>query len=189
MLMYWLLETTSASPRATCRPASVTMNGSSRNRVEIEPWRAPKAAPTARTASSVGSRPQPTLTIIVAVNTLDRLSNAPTERSMPAVMMTKVMPTEMMPVSEMARMMLAILSSARKRMWPWRTGEKMTPPITTRTRPIRLWKRTASDQRSILGFAFVSSGVGLAPARTSDTGHLLARRRRQYGMLVDAAVV
>ena len=34
--MYWLLEMTSARPRATCSPASVTMNGSSRKRVEID---------------------------------------------------------------------------------------------------------------------------------------------------------
>ena len=35
--MYWLLEMTSASPRATWSPASVTMNGSSRKRVEMTP--------------------------------------------------------------------------------------------------------------------------------------------------------
>ena len=37
--MYWLPETTSASPRAACRPASVTMKGSSRKRVEIDALR------------------------------------------------------------------------------------------------------------------------------------------------------
>ena len=54
--------------------------------------------------------------MIVAVSTLERLSSAPTERSMPAVMMTKVMPTAMMPVSDTARTMLAMLSGARNRM-------------------------------------------------------------------------
>ena len=39
-----------------------------------------------------GSGPNPPEIIIVAVTTLDRPSSAPTERSMPAVMMTKVMP-------------------------------------------------------------------------------------------------
>ena len=82
--------------------------------------------------------PQPAVVMIVAVSTLERLSSAPTERSMPAVMMTKVMPTAMMPVSETARTMLAMLSGARNRMWPCRRGEKMTPPIATTTRPITL---------------------------------------------------
>ena len=56
--MYWLPETTSARPRAACRPASVTMKGSSRKRVEIAPWIAPKATPITSTASSVGTRPE-----------------------------------------------------------------------------------------------------------------------------------
>ena len=129
--MYWLLEMTSARPRATCRPASVTMNGSSRKRVEMTPCMAPKAAPQATTKRTVGISPQPAVVMIVAVSTLERLSSAPTERSMPAVMMTKVMPTAMMPVSETARTMLAMLSGARNRMGPCRRGEKMTPPIAT----------------------------------------------------------
>src|ERR1700679_3400964 len=66
----------------------------------------------------------------------------------------------------------------------------MTPPMTTKTRPIRLWKRTARDKRSILGLAFaVSIKGGLARAPVSDTGHLPAGRRRQHGMLVDAAFI
>ena len=55
--MYWLPETTSARPRAACSPASVTMNGSSRKRVEIAPWIAPKATPIASTATRVGTSP------------------------------------------------------------------------------------------------------------------------------------
>ena len=88
------------------------MNGSSRNRVEMTPCSAPNAAPQATTNSTVGMRPQPAVVMIVAVSTLDRLSSAPTDRSMPAVMMTKVMPTAMMPVSDTARTILAILSGA-----------------------------------------------------------------------------
>jgi hypothetical protein len=87
--------------------------------------------------------------MIVAVSTLDRLKSAPTERSIPAVMMTNVMPTAMIPVSDTARTMLAMLSGARKRMWPCRRGEKMMPPIATRMRPITLWKRTAIANRSM----------------------------------------
>ena len=122
--MYWLLEMTSARPRATCRPASVTMNGSSRKRVEMTPCMAPNAAPQATTNRTVGMRPQPAVVMIVAVSTLDRLSSAPTERSMPAVMMTKVMPTAMMPVSDTARTMLAMLSGARNRMMPVPAGRE-----------------------------------------------------------------
>ena len=76
--------------------------------------------------------------MMVAVRTLDRLSSAPTERSMPAVMMTKVMPTAMMPVSDTARTMLAMLSGAQEQDRPCRRGEKMTPPIATTMRPMTL---------------------------------------------------
>ena len=122
--MYWLPEMTSARPRATCSPASVTMNGSSRKRVEMTPWTAPKAAPQATTKSTVGMSPQPAVVMIVAVSTLERLRSAPTERSMPAVMMTKVMPTAMMPVSDTARTILAMLSGARNRMMPVPAGRE-----------------------------------------------------------------
>src|SRR5580700_5142169 len=61
--------------------------------------------------------------MMVAVSTLDRLRSAPTERSIPAVMMTNVMPTAMIPVSDTARTILAMLSGARKRMWPCRRGD------------------------------------------------------------------
>ena len=47
---------------------------------------------------------------------------------MPAVMMTKVMPTAMMPVSDTARTILAMLSGRRNRIFPCRRGEKITPP-------------------------------------------------------------
>ena len=114
------------------------MNGSSRKRVEMRPCTAPNAAPQATTKSTVGINPQPAVVMMVAVSTLDRLSSAPTERSIPAVMMTNVMPTAMIPVSETARTILAILSGARKRMRPCRRGEKMTPPIATTTRPMTL---------------------------------------------------
>ena len=82
--------------------------------------------------------PQPKLTIRVATRTLDKPSKAPTERSMPAVMITKVMPSAIIPVSEMARTMLAMLSGARKSSWPLREGEKTTPQISTSTSPITL---------------------------------------------------
>ena len=76
--------------------------------------------------------------MMVAVSTLDRLSSAPTERSIPAVMMTNVMPTAMIPVSLTARTILAMLSGARNRIRPWRRGEKIMPPIATSTRPMTL---------------------------------------------------
>src|SRR4051794_6997982 len=148
MLMYWLLEITSARPRATWRPASVTMKASRRKRVEIAPCMQPNRAPQVMTNSTVGTSPQPQVVMIVAVSTLHRLSSAPTDRSIPAVMMTKVMPTAMMPVSEIARTMFAMLSGARNRTEPCRRGEKMTPPIATRIRPMTLRKRTAMAKKS-----------------------------------------
>ena len=63
--------------------------------------------------------------------------------------MTKVIPTAMMPVSDTARTMLAMLSGARNRISPCRRGEKMTPPIATTIKPMTLWKRTAIANGSI----------------------------------------
>ena len=114
----------------------------------MTPWTAPKAAPQATTNTTVGISPQPAVVMMVAVSTLERLKSAPTERSIPAVMMTKVMPTAMIPVSDTARTILAMLSGARNRMRPCRRGEKMMPPITTTISPITLWKRTSTANRS-----------------------------------------
>ena len=137
-----LLEAISDRPRAACRPASVTMKAWMRNLVEIAPWTAPNTTPVTMTSGSVVHRLQPSLTSSVAVSTEQRPSTAPTERSMPAAMITKVMPSARMPVSEIERMMLAMLSGPMNRMWPCRRGEKIRPAMITRIRPSRLWKRT-----------------------------------------------
>src|SRR5580693_7727116 len=71
------------------------MKGSRRKRVEITPCAQPNRAPQIITKSNVGTNPQPQVVMIVAVSTLERLSSAPTDRSIPAVMMTNVMPTAM----------------------------------------------------------------------------------------------
>ena len=190
--MYWLLEMTSARPRATCRPASVTMNGSSRKRVEITPCDGAErgaAGDDGRAASGPG--PSRRVVMIVAVSTLERLSSAPTERSMPAVMMTKVMPTAMMPVSETARTMLAMLSGARNRMRPCRRGEKMTPPIATsdqaddalkahrdRERIERGAGRRRRDRERLSGVALISD-IGRPRSLSAAPPARRARRRRR----------
>nr|WP_245271182.1 hypothetical protein [Mesorhizobium sp. LNJC384A00] len=87
---------------------------------------------------------------------------------MPAVMMTKVMPMAMMPVSDTARTMLAMLSGLRNRISPWRRGEKMMPPIATSTRPIRLWKRTISASGSRCFCAAAVTGLAATEIFSSD---------------------
>ena len=92
------------------------MNGSSRKRVEISALQRAEGRARSSTASSVGMMPQPAVDHHRRGQHARRPSSAPTERSMPAVMMTKVMPSAMIPVSETARTMLAMLSGARNRI-------------------------------------------------------------------------
>ena len=123
---------TSARPRATCKPASVTMNGSSRKRVEDGAL--DRAESCAAGDDEQDRRDQPP-----AGGSHDgrgeharQAEQRPDRRSIPAVMMTNVMPTAMIPVSLTARTILAICREARNRIRPCRRGEKIMPPIATR---------------------------------------------------------
>ena len=58
--------------------------------------------------------PKSSLTISTAEPTAARPSTAPTERSMPPIRITNVIPTAMMPISEIARTTLNRLSLLRK---------------------------------------------------------------------------
>lgn len=95
-VMVELSLTTRAAPAAMLSMPSVTMKDGIFQRVEIQPLRKPQAAPVAMQASSAkviataGDRLSSIMT--VAPTTVQSASTEPTERSMPPVRMTKVMP-------------------------------------------------------------------------------------------------
>jgi hypothetical protein len=71
---------------------SVTMKSGSRRRAIMTPFRKPQKTPTARPANMLPAVPYPALP---AATMLERPAIDPTERSIPFVMITKVMPTAM----------------------------------------------------------------------------------------------
>ena len=108
---------------------------------------------------------------------------------MPAVMMTKVMPIAMMPVSETARTMLAMLSGARNRISPCRRGEKTMPPMHHDDQADQALEADDERQRVAAPCARAAWPAGAAGGRSviaSDMA-VLCRCRREDRVLVDAA--
>ena len=64
-----------------------------------KPWKAPIATPSRIVSAIATGTPKP-CTIRIAVITLQNPTTAPTDRSMPAVMITNVCPTAMMATME-----------------------------------------------------------------------------------------
>ena len=104
-LMVALLLTTWEAPRAMLIMPSVTMNDGTFQRSETKPLMKPASAPTSSMATiasgieAQGSSPMATKparnsgTMMTAPTTVARAITDPTERSMPPMRMTKVMPT------------------------------------------------------------------------------------------------
>ena len=94
-----------ARPLATCIMASVAINGGMRKRVIIRPENTPTAPQTAMAARHAPSMaPDEALTPPIArmhhaVTTAASAIRLPTERSMPPVMITIVMPTARMAIT------------------------------------------------------------------------------------------
>ena len=86
-------EITSAPPLAASIAASVAMKGGMRSTMMLKAFSAPKAMPARMAAGSATSMPRGER---YAAMTEVKAATEPTERSMPPVMMTKHMPTEMM---------------------------------------------------------------------------------------------
>ncbi len=105
--------------------ASVVINDCNRSLVETTPLMSPAAVPIARTVSNVSGTPKSYCIIVTADATAQRASTAPTERSIPPVMMTSVIPIAMMPFSEAKRIMFSRFRLSRKTFSPFRSGERM----------------------------------------------------------------
>jgi len=93
---------------------SVAMNGGMRTTLTRRPVISPSAPPTARQTSSPSAGSAPPWTML-AVISVARARIDPTDRSMPRVRMTIIMPTEMMPLMADWRRMFSRLSAVRKR--------------------------------------------------------------------------
>src|ERR1700728_3371239 len=108
------LLSTSAKPRATPSIPSVTMNGGIAPLVMRKPLSAPVSAPIARQPSTPTHQGRSKLEVSMAPATPESASIDPTERSMPAEEMTKVIPIAKTPNTEVESRMLRILETERK---------------------------------------------------------------------------
>ena len=111
------------------------------SRVVISPLTVPTRVPRARTSKIVRNVPEPWFIIRSAAATAHNAITAPTERSIPPVRMTSVMPTAMIPFSDAKRTMLSRLREVRKTFWPLRTGATIVETMRMATSPNTLWKR------------------------------------------------
>jgi hypothetical protein len=108
---------------------SVTMNGESRRPVTRPPIRQPQAAPqiTVATAAAAGDQPRDTS---VASVTVASATWAPTDRSMPPLTITRVMPSAAVATTAVWRSMISAFAAFAN--WAGRRAENR---ITTATRP------------------------------------------------------
>ena len=112
------------TPRAITSIPSVITNGCSRPRVMPSPLIAPTSPPAA-TASTIamGHGTPPTDAVAKVIAAKPRIE--PTDRSMPAVRITNVIPTPRIPTIAACRATLAMLPGARK------LGSSSVPTITS----------------------------------------------------------
>jgi hypothetical protein len=95
-------------PRSEVSVASVMMKGGSPILTMPKPWNMPMATPTSSVARTARKTGTPAL-ISIATITVPKPTTAPTERSMPPVMMTKVWPTARIAIIEPCRRRLEML--------------------------------------------------------------------------------
>ncbi len=108
------LLSTSANPRATPSIPRVTMKGGIAPLVMRKPLTAPVAAPAERQPRIPTHHGRSRLDVSIAPMTPERASMEPTERSMPADEMTKVIPIARTPKTEVESRMLRMLETERK---------------------------------------------------------------------------
>ena len=105
--------TSSAAPRATLIMPKVEIKGGSRPRVIRTPLSRPQRNPLPRPALTASGSGTPACNRL-AITTPERARTEPTERSIPAVMMTKVIPAAMMAMTEDCSTMLRRFERVRK---------------------------------------------------------------------------
>src|SRR5215218_2336863 len=136
-------EMVSAAPLAIAIMARVTMKGATPRQIMTPPLMAPIAAPNVRvTRMTIGNGYPCALLKSMAATTLQRLSTMPTERSIPPVRMTKVIPTATTPSIADWRKTFRIFVNDRK------IGEARLPATTMRTNPMTAPTFGPSQDRS-----------------------------------------
>src|SRR5215216_4069272 len=124
-----------ADPRAMPSVPRVTISGGTLALVTSTPLRTPQAVPATSPAASPGRiAPQPsppTASITLAAITPEKTSTDPTDRSIPAVMITKVMPTAMISSPEASAAMLRKLNTVAN-CWKRRAAKPATMPSRIR---------------------------------------------------------
>ena len=106
----------SASPRADASMASVTMNGAIRPYAMSSPLTRPQAPPTASATSTMTIQWVSSAIVWVAsvvAQTEASATIAPTDRSIPPPVMTKVMPMLTTPMTDARRRIVSMLSTLR----------------------------------------------------------------------------
>ena len=125
----------SADPSAMPRVPRVTISGGTLALVIRTPLTTPQAVPATRPATSptpiAPHPPPPTASITLAAMTPENTSTDPTERSIPAVMITKVMPTAMISSPEASAAMLRKLNTVAN-CWKRSAANPATMPSRIR---------------------------------------------------------
>src|SRR5207302_4979103 len=103
---------TSVAPRAIVSIARVTMNGATRPLATARPFTTPNPAPAASPARRLNANGTPPFSAPAMIAPA-RASSEPTDRSIPAVRMTKVIPAAMIALMETCRATLSRFSAVR----------------------------------------------------------------------------
>ncbi len=126
----WPFEYAIVRPRPIERVASVVMKAERPRRVTLTPLNRPTPRPIARPTSRPIHHGQPLQTITPDERIPDKATTDPTERSMPAVIMTKVAPIAQTATIVLCSIILSQLLTVRNR------SERMLKTITRSNKAI-----------------------------------------------------
>jgi hypothetical protein len=127
-----------ADPSAIPRVPRVTISGGTLALVMSTPLTTPQAVPATSPATSpaaIASQPPPMASITLAAITPEKTSTDPTERSIPAVMITKVIPTAMISSPEASAAMFRKLNTVAN---CWNRSAANPVTIPTRIRKVQV---------------------------------------------------
>ena len=166
------LEMISASPRAIPSMPRVTMKAGTRPLVMMKPLTAPAAAPAPSEPMIAKYHGSSSVTTRAAPVTDARPRTEPSDRSIPAELMTNVAPIARMPNVALARMMLKKLFAVRKTRTPEPVTGDRNAMMTISAR------RTASD--SPREHVFVPEFSAYAHPKNAGLGRRLFTRLRFF---------
>ena len=154
-------KTHKRAPCQASRPASVTTNDGTPNRVTMKPLNAPIATPTASPAPIPRTGAQPCWTLSTAITPAARPLTAPTERSISPSSRTSTTPIEIVAVAAICRVRLERLTADRNRSLAiWKIVQITAIPSNTRTEARSPRARAANARRSE---KLVPSSAGAVP--------------------------